>query len=96
MIGSKIAHFDLPRMGRLSVVSVQTQPNFTFGKAVSVPVPAMQERLSSDVRDYDVLPDGRFVSTVLAGEDVPVTNVGAQIRVVLNWFRELQERVPVK
>ena len=45
-------------------------------------------------RNYDVAPDGRFLMINLAsrsGEDTP----SAQINVVLNWFEELTERVPI-
>jgi serine/threonine-protein kinase len=83
---------------RLSVISVQTKPTLTFGKALNLPTPATRDRVSPEVRDYDVTPDGQsFLSTVPAGEEGSAsTNVAPQIRVVVNWFRELQERVPVK
>src|SRR5262245_32086206 len=89
--------FYRPQTNRFSAVSVQTQPNFVFGKMVSLPRPATPDRSSSDVRDYDVMPDGRLLSTIPVGDDsVSGTLAAPQIRVVLNWFSELQERVPVK
>ena len=88
--------FYLPRATQFSAVSIQMTLNVRFGKAVSLPTLTL-DRVSIDVRDYDVLPDGRFLSTVPAEDDSPSRTAGAsQIRVVLNWFRELQERVPVK
>jgi hypothetical protein len=50
------------------------------------------------VRTYDILPDGqRFLGVA---PDAMFQTGGsaarAQIRVVLNWFTELQQRVPVK
>jgi serine/threonine-protein kinase len=42
--------------------------------------------------DYDVSKDGRFLMVQPGGPDQNPT----QIRVVLNWFTELQQRVPVK
>ena len=82
---------------RLSVVKVQTKPTLTFGKAVSLPTSATRDRISTEVRDYDVTPDGQFLSTASA-QDQGFSGVNAlpQIRVVLNWFSELQQRVPVK
>jgi Tol biopolymer transport system component len=86
--------FYIPTSTRLSVVNVQTQPTFTFGKAMNLPAPATRDRISSNVRDYDVMPDGRFVSTVPAGDE-GISGTDAQIRVVLNWLEELKQRVPV-
>src|SRR5262249_53191866 len=82
--------FYIPGQGRLSMVSVRTQPTLTFGKPVTLPKPATRDRLNSDVRDYDVMPDGRFLSIVSAiderdsGSDDP-----PQILVVLNWLHQL-------
>jgi hypothetical protein len=44
-------------------------------------------------RAYDVMPDGRFIGIVSAGEsqDVPRN----EVRVVLNWLEELKQRLPV-
>jgi serine/threonine protein kinase len=79
-----------------AVISVQTQPNFAFGKAVSLPFPAPLDRVSGDVRDYDVMPDGRFIFTMRAGDETgrSGTNFAPQIRIVLNWLEELKQRVP--
>jgi hypothetical protein len=46
-------------------------------------------------RDYDVLPDGRFIGLVAEGsEDASV--IPGEIRVVLNWFEELKRLLPAK
>jgi hypothetical protein len=42
-------------------------------------------------RTYDVLPDGRFVMIQLDGGE----NAQQDIAVVLNWFEELKQRVPI-
>jgi len=89
--------FYIPTASALSAIPVQTQPMFAFGKAVRLPKPLTRDRINSDFRDYDVLPDGRFLSSVPAGdESVSGSDTPQQIRVVINWFQELQERVPVK
>jgi len=89
--------FYRPQTNRFSAVSVQTQPNFVFGKMVSLPRPATPDRSSSDVRDYDVMPDGRLLSTIPVGDDsVSGTLAAPQIRVVFNWFEELRQRVPAR
>jgi serine/threonine protein kinase/Tol biopolymer transport system component len=77
--------------GPTSTVSVPftTQPAVAFGKPIEMtrmPRPGLQ---AWQPRGYDVLPDGRFIS-------VSIDPGAAEVHVVLNWFRELQERVPVK
>jgi hypothetical protein len=43
------------------------------------------------------MPDGRFLSSVVAGDDALSGTGGVpQIRVVLNWFEELRRLVPTK
>jgi Tol biopolymer transport system component len=81
-------------VGRLVSVRVQTQPSFSWSEPATLPVELIQPRTN---RLYDVLPGGRFLilrpATLPGGTgEHPVQ----QIHVVLNWFRELQERVPVK
>jgi len=85
-----------PTSGRLSVVGVRTRPTLTFGRAVSLPSVPIQPRLSTNVRDYDVLPDGRILSTVNQSDQKGSATNTPQIRVVLNWFEELKQRVPIK
>ena len=47
-------------------------------------------------RQYDVSPDGeRFLMVKLTGAIENVEDSAAPITVVLNWFEELKERVPV-
>jgi hypothetical protein len=41
-------------------------------------------------RNFDLLPDGRFIGVVEAAETQP------QVHVVLNWLEELKERVPAR
>jgi len=52
-------------------VSVATQPSFAFGSPRNLPAASQNNRLSTDVRSYDILPDGRFIGLVVAsGSDV--------------------------
>ena len=46
----------------------------------------------TDVRGYDVLPDGRVISTT-AG-DAANAAMRPEVRVVLNWFEELKRLAP--
>ena len=55
---------------------------------------AWREDGPSGVRNMDIMPDGKqWIGVVLGGERVESYS---QIQIVLNWFHELQERVPVK
>jgi eukaryotic-like serine/threonine-protein kinase len=88
--------FYIPTASRFSVVAIQTQPGFRFGKATTLPTPPTRDRVTSNIRDYDVMPDGRFISTVPAADETVSPATGPpQIRVVLSWFEELKQRVPV-
>jgi dipeptidyl aminopeptidase/acylaminoacyl peptidase len=84
----------IPVAARLVVVGVTTKPAVTFGRPEQLPARVTANRLSIDVRAFDVLPDGRFVGLVSSGDADPSSVLAPQIRVVLNWFEELKARVP--
>ena len=90
--------FYIPVAGRFAAVSVQTQPSFTFGNPVEMTatVTFTQGYVSTDVRNYDLTPSGKFVALVDPQEQSRSgTSAAPEIRVVLNWFEELKQRVPV-
>jgi hypothetical protein len=76
------------------VVPVQTDPTF---------VPENPQELlewpyltRGDGRNYDVSPDGqRFLAISTGGPGTDADAFPTQINIVLNWFEELKERVPV-
>ena len=79
---------------RDAAIPVKTTPRFLFGQPVEF---ARGARLAGNVfsrRNADVMPDGRMLGVIYAGS-LQSGNLGApQIRVVLNWFDELRQRVP--
>ena len=79
-------------------VSVNTQPSITFGSPIALPqVVPRPSLISSDVRGYDILPDGRILAVIPAfDQDAAGGALRPEIRVVLNWFGELKRLVPVK
>jgi len=78
---------------RLMVVDVQTRPGFTFSEPKPLPI----EIENTQGRPYDITPDGKsFLVMRRAAEPATTERALPQINVVLNWFRELQEHVPVK
>ena len=76
--------------GQLMFVRVATQPSFTFGNPVSIPVP---EGLSANSvnapKTYDIMPDGqRFIGTVNPGPVGTGGRAAPQIQVVLKLLEE--------
>ena len=88
--------FYIPGPGRFAVVNVTTQPSFS----VSAPVPAPRAfnigNAQTSPRNHDVGQDGRMLGIVNARPDTSAPGAAQQINVVLNWFEELKQRVPVK
>jgi len=78
-------------------VKVSTSPGFAFTSPTTVEWRSGTGN-TLEGRHYDVLPDGqhfiRFVSRSDQPQSGPPPNV--PIQVVLNWFEELKQRVPVK
>jgi Tol biopolymer transport system component/predicted Ser/Thr protein kinase len=76
---------------KMMAVDVTTQPTFSAGKPKMlfegpyVPTPR-------SFPDYDVSPDGQRFLMLKANEQAQAP---AQINVVLNWFEELKQKVPV-
>ena len=79
---------------RLISVDVVTQAGFAF----SNPTPLVEGMLMTDgPRPYDITPDGKqFVAVFPASDATSGEPSHPEIRVTLNWFTELQRRVPVK
>ena len=73
---------------KMMVVQVATQPAFSAGR----PEMLFQGdfEFSPRIRNYDVAPDGRFLMVRTPPESAARTMV-----LVLNWFEELNQLVPV-
>jgi hypothetical protein len=56
----------------------------------------VQDRVSTDRRDFDILPDGRFIGLVPIDRAESAASAVSEMRVVLNWTEELKARVPIK
>jgi Tol biopolymer transport system component len=85
-----------PQAGLFQIVAVdiQTQPSFVIGKATSLPIEGL--RSGGTARTYDITPDGKQFIVTMPPEVGQLSGQTHQINVVLNWFTELQQRVPVK
>jgi serine/threonine protein kinase len=85
-----------PRATSLEAVSVTTQPIPAFGNPVALPRP-FATGPSQTRRQFDLMPDGRFLGLAVPGQTETATGPSApEVRLVLNWFEELKQRVPVK
>jgi len=76
-------------------VTVATSPALTFGSAMTFASP-VQDRVSVERRDFDILPDGRFIGVAGTDRAEQYGQGAAEMRVVLNWLEELKTRVPIK
>jgi hypothetical protein len=79
--------------GRMGVIAVETRPVFRFADAVDASVPAMGATGAGAPRAFDVGRSGAIVGVITAG-NLEALSENRQIRVVLNWFDELNRLVP--
>ena len=78
----------------LRSVDVVTDPEFAFTNEQTLPIEGFT--VVAYYRDYDLTPDGeRFVMVFPADRTEGDESSRPQINVVLNWTKELLERVPV-
>jgi eukaryotic-like serine/threonine-protein kinase len=76
-------------------VGVTTQPAFAFGNPVPLPK-TLQGGPAGTRTPYDVMPDGRFLGLVTAGQSQFGRGSENQIQMVLNWTEELSSRVAAR
>ena len=78
----------------LRSVDIVTQPVFGFSNEQTLPVEGFNVVLG--YRDYDISPDGERLLMVFPADQPDSGDTSRpQINIVLNWFEELKERVPV-
>jgi eukaryotic-like serine/threonine-protein kinase len=72
---------------------ISTQP-FTLGNPTEQPRPGFITSANDPARTFDIMPDGRIIGVVAAGETTSDASAAPQIQVVVNWFEELKRRAP--
>ena len=78
----------------LRSVDVVTEPDFAFRNEQTLPIEGFT--VVGGYRDYDITPDGeRLVMVFPADQSEPGETSPPQINLILNWFQELTERVPI-
>jgi hypothetical protein len=77
-------------------IDIATEPAFSFGTEQALGIRGFLAAFGP-TRPYDITPDGqRFLMVFPADLEDSVTEIAAErINIVLNWFEELKERVPV-
>jgi len=93
--GKELLYVPSVGSGQIAALTVAPQPTFAFGNPVNCPARVTAARLSSEMRAYDVLPDGRFVG-LIPSAGLESSGAATEMRVVLNWFEELKARVPIQ
>ena len=79
------------RGSELIAVAVRAAPVFEWSNPQALPISVVPSN-----RQYDVMPDGQqFLITIPADRPDSGEPARPQINIVLNWFEELKERVPV-
>jgi serine/threonine-protein kinase len=83
--------------GDIMVVNISTEPTLEIGTPEVVFAGGQYEFGPTGPRaNYDVTPDGRRFLMVAGGSLTEADEVpSSQINIILNWFEELKERVPV-
>ena len=79
---------------QMAAVRVTVDGGVKFGTPTRFPASVTGDRLSAEPRSFDLLPDGRIIGVVNRSEVGRTTDI--EMRVVLNWFEELKQRVPVR
>ena len=74
-------------------ISIATEPQFAFGGEQTIPIEGF--RVFAAFRDYDITPNGEQFVMVFPADEADSGPARRQINIVLNWFEELKERVPV-
>jgi Tol biopolymer transport system component len=93
--GMELIYVPSATTGELSSVKVTADSGMAFGAAARFPAVVTGQRVSSLVRAWDILPDGRFVGLFNAAGNVTAPNT-SELRIVINWFEELRARVPTR
>jgi dipeptidyl aminopeptidase/acylaminoacyl peptidase len=97
--GDELFYVPLAASGRIAAVQVtRTGSGVRFGTPQSIPARVNAGRTSGSTRAFDMLPDGQFVGPISSSEEAALATAASssEIRVVLNWFEELKQKLPVE
>jgi Tol biopolymer transport system component len=90
--GEELFYFN---RGQLMGIDIATEPAFSFGNEQALGMRGFLAPPSSAVRPYDITPDGQRFLMIFPADQADSVAEAERINIVLNWFEELKERVPV-
>ena len=91
--------FYVPGNQPVTGIGISTTPAFAAGNPHTAPGNVPNTNPFGEPRNFDVFPDGRRFVTVVDAAGAGSTQTSGTLRymqVVVNWFEELKQRVPVK
>ena len=94
--GNELFYVSAAVTGQLDAVPFTTKAGLVFETPTRFPFTLLAGRLSGMTRAFDVLPGGRFVGLVAEGNEERSGTGNTEMRIVLNWFEELKQRVATK
>ena len=93
--GQEVFYFGLAPESALMAVPVRTNGTFTFGNPSKLFDGRPYFTAPRD-RTYDVSPDGQKFLLIKAVQTAEANSMPPQSVLILNWFTELQQRVPTR
>ncbi len=92
----RVLYFIDPAGQVMMASAIEADPVFSRGQPRDLFSGLGRFRREANNGGYDIHPDGGFVMTTLVDTSLDSSpGVSARINIVLNWFEELKERVPV-
>jgi Tol biopolymer transport system component len=92
--GQELVFTGAATAAQMVAIGITTAGGVKFGAPVQFPASVTGDRLSREPRAWDILPDGRFIG-IVSGVDDAARSSASELRLVLNWFDELKQLVPV-
>ena len=92
--GDELFYRRSPHQGTFHALTIETASTLAFSNERTLRIEGFL--IAGEDRNYDIMPDGeRFLMVFPADTEEVGSPSRRQINVVVNWFQELRERVPV-
>jgi Tol biopolymer transport system component len=86
--------FNRMSTGEFFATAVTSDSTFTFSTPRQLAVGFAERESNSSLTNHDITPEGTFIGVIAA--ERPERALKPQLNLVLNWFEELQRRLPAK
>ena len=94
--GNELFYISATVTGQLDAAPFTTKAGLVFETPTRFQFTLNAGRISTMTRAFDVLPGGRFVGLAAEGGEQRSGIGNTEMRIVLHWFEELNQRVPTK